>query len=406
MIVTILHLQKGVPSMTHTTPNTSSLQSLLFTCEDFGSCFFREPSDRELEFLSYYTAVQQLLSPAELIGLRRGRCRGRAGYDLLSILGIMLLKLHYRQPTMKETLLLLQENGNLKDILGISRVPSQATACRLSRAVERIVEPSALHGRVIQAYREGTGNRLVGHLSIDSTIVAAREKPFVKEKKAASPAPEAARKKGRKKKGSPEEKAHLERKAQAEQKRLEYLSEDPKQSLSRLEMRCSLTAKQNSKGKRQWFIGYKAHLAADDHGVPVAYAVTGACVHDCKVAVPLMKTAFQRTDFLYALMDKGYLNPDINAYADMIGRKAIIDQRARGSVSAPPMDKPEAARYKARTTVERTNSELKDGYLPDKIYRRGAHARYDIELAILLTTLKKARNVLLAWEEARVGRSA
>jgi hypothetical protein len=338
--------------------------------------------------------------------LRRGRCRGRAGYDLLSILGIMLLKLHYRQPTMKETLLLLQENGNLKDILGISRVPSQATACRLSRAVERIVEPSALHGRVIQAYREGTGNRLVGHLSIDSTIVAAREKPFVKEKKAASPAPEAARKKGRKKKGSPEEKAHLERKAQAEQKRLEYLSEDPKQSLSRLEMRCSLTAKQNSKGKRQWFIGYKAHLAADDHGVPVAYAVTGACVHDCKVAVPLMKTAFQRTDFLYALMDKGYLNPDINAYADMIGRKAIIDQRARGSVSAPPMDKPEAARYKARTTVERTNSELKDGYLPDKIYRRGAHARYDIELAILLTTLKKARNVLLAWEEARVGRSA
>ena len=53
-----------------------------------------------------------------------------------------------------------------------------------------------------------------------------------------------------------------------------------------------------------------------------------------------------------------------------------------------------------------TNSELKDGYLPDKIYRRGAHARYDIELAILLTTLKKARNVLPAWEEARVGRSA
>ncbi|MEA4865014.1 MAG: transposase, partial [Sphaerochaeta sp.] len=319
MLVDILHLQKGVPSMTHPTPNTSSLQSLLFDTEDFSSCFFRKPSDRELEFLSFYTAVQQLLSPAELIGLRRGRCRGRAGYDLLSILGIMLLKLHYRQPTMKETLLLLRENGNLKDILGISRVPSPASASRLARMVEKVIQPTVLHERLIQAYREGTGNRMVGHLSIDSTIVAAREKPFVKEKKAASPAPGAARKKGRKKKGSPEEKAHLERKAQAEQERLEYLSEDPKQSLSRLEMRCSLTAKQNSKGKRQWFIGYKAHLAADDHGVPVAYAVTGACVHDCKVAVPLMKTAFQRTDFLYALMDKGYLNPDINAYADMIG---------------------------------------------------------------------------------------
>jgi len=38
-----------------------------------------------------------------------------------------------------------------------------------------------------------------------------------------------------------------------------------------------------------------------------------------------------------------------------------------------PMGNPEAARYKARTTVERTNSELKDGYLPDKIYRRAGN---------------------------------
>lgn len=391
--------------MAYSTPNPTSLQSLLFDTEDFGSCFFREPSERELEFLGLYATVQQLLSPGELTYLLRGSIKGRVGYDLLSILGIMLLKLHFRQPTMKETLLLLRENGNLKDILGISRVPSQATACRLSRVVERVVDPAVLHERVIQAYKEAMDNRMVGHLSIDSTIIEAREKPFVKEKEA-SPAPVPPKKKGRKKKGSPEEKAYLEQKARAERERLDYLAEDPLQSISRLEMRCSLTAKQNSKGKRQWFIGYKAHLATDDFGVSVAYAVTGACVHDCKVAVPLMKTAHQRTDFLYALMDKGYLNPDIDAYAAMIGRKAIIDQRAHRSIAPLPMEKPEAARYKARTTVERTNSELKDGYLPDKIYRRGCHARYDIELAILLTTLKKARNVLLAREEARVGKSA
>lgn len=391
--------------MAYPTPNPSSLQSLLFDTEDFGSCFFREPSERELEFLGLYATVQQLLSPGELTCLLRGSIKGRVGYDLLSILGIMLLKLHFRQPTMKETLLLLRENGNLKDILGISTVPSQATACRLSRVVERVVDPAVLHERVIQAYKEAMDNRMVGHLSIDSTIIEAREKPFVKEKEA-SPAPVPPKKKGRKKKGSPEEKAYLEQKARAERERLDYLAEDPLQSISRLEMRCSLTARQNSKGKRQWFIGYKAHLATDDFGVSVAYAVTGACVHDCKVAVPLMKTAHQRTDFLYALMDKGYLNPDIDAYAAMIGRKAIIDQRAHRSIAPLPMEKPEAARYKARTTVERTNSELKDGYLPDKIYRRGCHARYDIELAILLTTLKKARNVLLAREEARVGKSA
>jgi hypothetical protein len=33
-------------------------------------------------------------------------------------------------------------------------------------------------------------------------------------------------------------------------------------------MRCSITAKQNSKGKKQWFIGYKAHLATDDGAKP------------------------------------------------------------------------------------------------------------------------------------------
>ena len=114
--------------MAYSTPNPSSLQSLLFDTEDFGSCFFREPSERELEFLGLYATVQQLLSPGELTCLLRGSIKGRVGYDLLSIHGIMLLKLPFRQPTMKETLLLLRENGNLKDILGISTVPSQATA--------------------------------------------------------------------------------------------------------------------------------------------------------------------------------------------------------------------------------------------------------------------------------------
>jgi hypothetical protein len=100
-------------------------------------------------------------------------------------------------------------------------------------------------------------------------------------------------------------------------------------------------------------------------------------------------------------MDKGYLNPDINAYADKIERKVIIDQRAHGSKAALPMEKADAVRYRARSTVERTNSELKDGFLPDKLYRRGSHARYDIELAILLTTMKKAWSMLLLKEETR-----
>jgi len=248
--------------MVYSTSNTLSLQPLLFDTKDFSSCFFRKPSERELEFLSLYGTIQQLLSPCELMGLRRACKKGRAGYDLLPILGIMLLKLHYRQPTMKETLLLLQENDNLRDILGISKVPSQPTVSRLSRDVESIVDSAVLHERVIQTCQEGMDNRMVGHLSIDSTIIQAREKPFVKKKEASPP-----KKKGRKKKGSPEEKEYRKQKALAEQERLEYLAEDFRKSISQLEMRCSLTAKQNSKGMKQWSIGYKAHLAADDFGL-------------------------------------------------------------------------------------------------------------------------------------------
>jgi len=386
--------------MAHSTPSPFGLQSLLLSKDDFSSCFFRKPTDRELEFLSFFNAVRSLLSSDEARQLRRHHCKGRIGYDLLSILGMQMLKMHYRQQTIKETLLLLRENGNLREILGISSVPSPASASRLSRVVERIIQPAVLHERVIQLYRDGM-DRMVGHLCIDSTIIGAREKPFKKEKDPCAATP-SIQKRGRKKKGSDEQKDYLERKAEAKARKAEYLAESPEKSISELETRCSMTAKQNSKGKRQWFIGYKAHLATDDFGVPVAFAVTGACVHDCKVAVPLMKLANRRTGFYYALMDKGYLNPDIDAYAESIGREVIIDQRAHRSVAAVPMEDAAAVRYKARTTVERTNSELKDGFLPAKSYRRGSHARYDIELAILLTTMKKVWRMLLLKEKARV----
>ena len=165
-------------------------------------------------------------------------------------------------------------------------------------------------------------------------------------------------------------------------------------------MRCSITAKQNSKGNKQWFIGYKAPIATDDFGVPICFVVTGACVHDSKVAVPLLKMVNQETEFFYILLDKGYISPAVNNYADMIGRKVIIDRKGYKGVSPIPLEPAYAERYKARTTVERTNSELKDGFLPDKIYKRGSQARYEIQLAILLTTVKKVSKMLLLKKQS------
>lgn len=156
-----------------------------------------------------------------------------------------------------------------------------------------------------------------------------------------------------------EEQQYLERQAKVEQDRIAYLQESCETSLARLEKRCSITAKQNYEGKRLWFIGYKAHLATNDHGV------TGASVHDSKVAVPLMKKTREITDFWYVLLDKGYISLVINDYVDMIGRNAIIDRKSYKGVVADSLDPASQKLYIARTTVGRTNSELKDGFLPD-----------------------------------------
>ena len=388
--------------MTHGTPTPAVLQSLLFAHDELKSCLLRQPSARELEFLQYFQTVRSLLSSDERRMLGRHHRRGRNGYALASILGIMLLKLLYQQRTMKQTLLLLHENGNLKDMLAITEVPSEATVSRLSKEVEQIVHPSDLHGRVVQSYAKSLDRIAVGHLSIDSTTIEAREKPV----KTRIPRAKTLEKRGRKAKGSLEQQRYRERQARLEQERIAYLHESFEASLAKLEMRCSLTAKQNSKGKKQWFIGYKAHLATDDHGVPMSFAVTGASVHDSQVAVPLMKKTRETADFLYALLDKGYVSPVINDYVDMIGRKAIIDRRAYKGMVADPLDPASQQRYAARTTVERTNSELKDGYLPDVIYKRGARARYEISLAVLLTTMKKVRNVLILYEQQETHRAS
>ena len=374
------------------------LQPLLFSHDELSNNFFRKPSERELQLLSYLQIVRGLLTDEEYQLLNQSNRFGRTGYSLLSILSILILKLMYQQMTMKQTLQLLKENENLRMIVEVDRVPSEATMSRLSRQVEQIVDPTILHERIMGLYQEATG-RIIGHLSIDSTVIEAREKPI--RGKRATQEQQKPKKRGRKKKGSAEETEYQARKAKEAQQLAQYMAESPEISIAELEKRCSLTAKQNSKGKRQWFIGYKAHMACDDFGVPVAYTVTGACVHDTQAAIPLMKLTQKNFDFLYALMDKGYVSTDIEAYVQMIGRRAIIAQRSYRGRPPPQMDPPTALRYEVRTTVERTNGELKDGYLPVKLYRKGKQARYDISLAILLITIKKVLTVISTVPELR-----
>lgn len=242
----------------------------------------------------------------------------------------------------------------------------------------------------------------MGHLSIDSTIIEAREKPLLRQKPPERPH----LKKGRKKKGSEEEREYQERMGRQQREREACLAEEPENSFSALEMRCSVTAKQNAKGTKQWFVGYKAHLAVDDHGIIVSYAVTGANVHDSRLAIPLLRMADMNCTFLYALMDGGYSSGRIESFVRDSGKVPVIDFKASRNGDKPEMDPAKKYRYRSRTTVERTNSEMKECFLPAKLYSRGKNALFEIELAILLTTIKRMDMVLKEERAARLRKSA
>lgn len=340
---------------------------------------------RETAFCDVLSCLRALLSPGESAYLFRSPSVGRKGYTGFQILGCVLLKSHLRLATARGVLDALRDGPNWRLILGLGDdVPSEGCYSRRVAELEHKIDMSVLHGRLASAFFDG---RLVCNLSVDSTPVDACEKPAKKPKKEK-------RKRGRKARGSAEEAEYRER-ARAEQELKELRDHgDERKYLGTLEKRCTVTGKRNSKGNMDWRIGYKAHLAVDDNGIPVAYAVTGACVSDMKPAIPLLRMADRRCAYLYALMDAGYWSEEIAGCARGLGKVPVIDARADRNGDKPEMDPAKRLRYQARTTVERANSELKQCFLPDRLRSRGYKARLDIEAAILLLSMKRMRMVL------------
>ena len=93
-----------------------------------------------------------------------------------------------------------------------------------------------------------------------------------------------------------------------------------------------------------------------------------------------------------ALMDGGYSSRDIRDFTyDHMDAVPVIDFKADRNGVKEEMDPAKKERYKARTTVERTNSELKDSFLAPKLFSRGRNSIMDLKLAVLMLTMKKIR---------------
>ncbi len=370
----------------NTTSNLTSLQPLLFDFSDLPASFSVELSKKESEFAAIWNMVLHLL-PSRVF---EENSFGRRGYRLVDILAVRAVMLFFKQGNIKMALEFMNGNPNIRRIVGISRVPSESVVSRRTRELLDVIDADSMHKAIVGEFHS---SRLVCNLSIDSTPIDARERPIAREKQEKS-------RRGRKKKGSEEERKCKERAADEKRLEDEAMHGDASQFLATLEDRCSITGKRNSKGHMQWRIGYKVHLAVDDMGIPVSFFVSGACVHDSRVAIPLLRLASERCKFLYSLMDGGYSSSAIESFARDIGVIPVIDFKADRNGSKPEMDQAKKIRYRARTTVERTNSELKDCFLPPKLYSRGACSLFDLKLSVLLLTIKKIRNRLI--EERKI----
>ena len=363
----------------NTTNNYTSLQPLLF---DFSSLAYSyNLTEKENEFASLWNDIVSKV-PDSLFEINTF---GRKGYPLSTILAVRVIMLFFKKGNISEALREIEASCNLKAITGIKKVPSSSVVSRKTKELIEALNLYSIHSLVINEY---FSDRLVCNLSIDSTPVEARETPVKKEK-------EESTKKGRDKKSS------IERKKR--EKDLANMAKvgDVEQFLSTLENRCSITGKKNSKGYMQWRIGYKIHLAVCDSGIPVSFFVSGASVHDSRVAIPLLRKAKARCTYLYALMDGGYSSAQIEEYSHSIGVVPVIDFKADRNGNKREMDKAKKERYKARTTVERTNSELKECFLPSKIYSRGNNALFDLQLSVLLITQKRIKQRLILEREKK-----
>ncbi len=325
---------------------------------------------------------QQLVTTLELVRLEehlssRWGWPGRPAAERVALARAFVAKMIYNMPTTRVLLDRLESDKQLRRICGWERrseVPSEST---FSRAFAEFAE-AGLPGRVHEALIARTHqDRLVGHISRDSTKIEAREKPINKSdvKK-----PKDKSKRGRPRKGEarPKELTRLER--QAAGMSLEAMLDD-------LPKDCDVGTKRNSKGRQESWTGYKLHIDAADGEIPISCVLSSASTHDSQVGIPLAMMTAQRVTNLYDLMDSAYDAPQIREQSCALGHVPIIDINTRRNTTLKEelkaesqrrqqihFESPEDARYHERGTVERVNGRLKDEFGGRMVRVRG-HAK-------------------------------
>jgi hypothetical protein len=322
-------------------------------------------------------ALLELLQIEAMVGCWRGGV-GRPARHERAIARAFAAKAVYNLSHTRQLLERLQNDPCLRRICGWesrNEIPHESQFSRAFAAFAASELPQRLHAALIESTQK---DRLVGHISRDSTEIEAREKPHNAPVAAAAAKPQ--RKQGRPKKGeqpAPPEPTRLER--QAKMTLTEMLDDLPRA--------CNVGTKKNSKGYKETWVGYKLHIDAADGQIPISCILTSASLHDSQAAIPLARMTAQRVTNLYDLMDSAYDAAAIHAYSRSLGHVPLIDVHPRCDQGLKAelqseqkrchllnFNDAEDLRYHERTTVERVNARLKDEFGGRMVRVRG-HAK-------------------------------
>jgi IS5 family transposase len=276
--------------------------------------------------------------------------RGRPPHDRVKVARGFVAKAVFNLAYTRDLLDRLRVDVVLRRLCGwetADQIPDETVFSRAFAEFAAGEFPQKVHAALIQRTQS---ERLVGHISRDSTAIEAREKAPPK----IVPPPTTARRSHHrtKKPKSPEQMTRLDRQCSGTMTLQEMVSELPRA--------CDVGCKTNSHGNQAYWVGYKLHLDVADGQIPISCVLTSASLNDTQVAVPLALLTAQRVINLYDLMDAGYVSDQIRQHSIQLGHVPIIPRRKN---EAPePMNPHQQVRFRERTAVERVYSRLKDEF--------------------------------------------
>jgi hypothetical protein len=300
--------------------------------------------------------LMQLVRVIDVVRVERyvdspfSQCMGRKQIDRRSIARAYLAKSVLDIPTTELLLDRLKMDRLLRQLCGFERagdVPSASTFSRAFAEFATLDIGDRIHEALVREY---VGDKVVVHVSRDSTAVRAREKPARKTKRKRT----LRQKLGRPKRGEPSD-------PRGPRRIPTQLTQDPWEALGALPRTCDKGCKRDSGGCPHPWTGWKVHIDWADGGVPLLAVTTSASVDDSQAAIPMAKITARRVTSLYDLMDCAYDVGEIRQLSEQLGHVPVIQPKPK-RITEDNWPAYRRRRYKERTTAERGNSRLKNEF--------------------------------------------